>query len=124
MSCDTVFVNAAGRFSRKAVTPSRASAWLPVKQSMKDATPYTIPKEPGGWRSFTLAVLVHLALVALLWIGVRWQNERDPSTYRSRIDVRGEAVVEREVLRRDQSMGEFCWLALRETRGLDPADFG
>ncbi len=42
---------------------------------MKDATPYTIPKEPGGWRSFTLAVLVHLALVALLWIGVRWQNE-------------------------------------------------
>jgi colicin import membrane protein len=42
---------------------------------MKDATPYTIPKEPGRWRSFTLAVLVHLALVALLWIGVRWQNE-------------------------------------------------
>lgn len=42
---------------------------------MKDATPYTIPKEPGGWRSFTLAVLVHLALLALLWIGVRWQNE-------------------------------------------------
>jgi colicin import membrane protein len=42
---------------------------------MTDATPYTIPKEPGGWRSFTLAVLVHLALVALLWIGVRWQNE-------------------------------------------------
>jgi colicin import membrane protein len=42
---------------------------------MKDATPYTIPKEPGGWRSFTLALLVHLALLALLWIGVRWQNE-------------------------------------------------
>jgi colicin import membrane protein len=42
---------------------------------MNDATPYTIPKEPGGWRSFTLAVLVHLALVALLWIGVRWKNE-------------------------------------------------
>ena len=42
---------------------------------MTDATPYTIPKEPGGWRSFTLAVLVHLGLVALLWIGVRWQNE-------------------------------------------------
>jgi colicin import membrane protein len=42
---------------------------------MRDATPYSIPKEPGRWRSFTLAVLVHLALVALLWIGVRWQNE-------------------------------------------------
>lgn len=42
---------------------------------MRDATPYTIPKEPGGWRSFTLALLVHLALLALLWIGVRWHNE-------------------------------------------------
>lgn len=42
---------------------------------MKDATPYTIPKEPGGWRAATLALLVHLALLALLWIGVRWQNE-------------------------------------------------
>ena len=42
---------------------------------MNDATPYTIPKEPGSWRSATLAVLVHLALLALLWIGVRWQNE-------------------------------------------------
>ena len=42
---------------------------------MNDATPYNIPKEPGRWRAFTLAVLVHLALVAMLWIGVRWQNE-------------------------------------------------
>lgn len=42
---------------------------------MSDATPYTIPKEPGRWRALTLAVLVHLALLALLWIGVRWQNE-------------------------------------------------
>jgi colicin import membrane protein len=40
-----------------------------------NATPYNIPKEPGGGRAFALAVLVHLALVALLWIGVRWQNE-------------------------------------------------
>src|SRR6478735_4301295 len=46
---------------------------------MRDATPYSIPKEPGRWRSFTLAVLVHLALVALLWIGVRWQNETPTS---------------------------------------------
>lgn len=42
---------------------------------MNDARPYTIPKEPGGWRAATLALLVHLALLALLWIGVRWQNE-------------------------------------------------
>ena len=42
---------------------------------MNDASPYKIPKEPGRWRAFTLAALVHLALVAMLWIGVRWQNE-------------------------------------------------
>jgi len=42
---------------------------------MNDATPYTIPEEPGRWRAFTLAVLVHLLLLAFLWIGVRWQNE-------------------------------------------------
>jgi colicin import membrane protein len=42
---------------------------------MEDKTPYTIPEEPGRWRAFTLAVLVHLLLLAFLWIGVRWQNE-------------------------------------------------
>jgi colicin import membrane protein len=42
---------------------------------MTDATPYSVPKEPGRWRAITLAALVHAALFALLWIGVRWQNE-------------------------------------------------
>jgi oxygen-independent coproporphyrinogen-3 oxidase len=55
--------------------------------------------------------------------GVRWQNERDPSTYRSRVATAGHAVVEREELRREQAMGEFCWLGLRESRGLDPVAF-
>jgi colicin import membrane protein len=40
-----------------------------------DATPYSIPKEPGRWRAFALAALVHGALVGLLWFSVRWQNE-------------------------------------------------
>ncbi|MDB5762264.1 MAG: tolA [Herminiimonas sp.] len=42
---------------------------------MTDATPYTVPKEPGRWRAITLAAVVHAALLAFLWIGVRWQNE-------------------------------------------------
>lgn len=33
-----------------------------------------IPAEPGSWRAFSLAVLVHLALLGLLWFGVSWQN--------------------------------------------------
>lgn len=42
---------------------------------MSDATPYSVPKEPGRWRAITLAALVHAALFAFLWFGVRWQNE-------------------------------------------------
>lgn len=38
------------------------------------STPYSIPREPGRWRAITLALLVHAALLAFLWIGVRWQN--------------------------------------------------
>jgi len=42
---------------------------------MSEASPYTVPKEPGGGRALILATLVHAALVALLWFGVHWQNE-------------------------------------------------
>jgi len=42
---------------------------------MMDATPYSVPKEPGRWRAISLAVVVHLALLAFLWFGVRWQSE-------------------------------------------------
>jgi colicin import membrane protein len=42
---------------------------------MTDATPYTVPKEPGRWRAITLAALVHAALLVFFWIGIRWQNE-------------------------------------------------
>lgn len=42
---------------------------------MTDASPYIVPKEPGGWRAITLAALVHAALFIFLWIGVHWQNE-------------------------------------------------
>ena len=41
---------------------------------MTDATPYSIPKEPGRWRALTLALAMHGALVGLLWFSVHWQN--------------------------------------------------
>jgi colicin import membrane protein len=42
---------------------------------MTDTTPYSVPQEPGRWRSIVLAVVVHAALFAFLWIGIRWQSE-------------------------------------------------
>ena len=51
---------------------------------MTDATPYTVPKEPGRWRAITFAALVHAALFAFLWIGVRWQNET-PATIEAEV---------------------------------------
>lgn len=33
------------------------------------------PKQRGAWRALTLALIMHIALFAFLWIGVRWQNE-------------------------------------------------
>jgi colicin import membrane protein len=42
---------------------------------MSGSSPYQVPRQPGRWRAITLAVVVHLALVAFLWIGIRWQNE-------------------------------------------------
>ncbi len=42
---------------------------------MTDATPYIVPSEPGRWRALIFAGLVHAALLAFLWIGVRWQND-------------------------------------------------
>lgn len=55
--------------------------------------------------------------------GVRWQNERDPARYREKIERDGHAVAEHESLSRSQAQGEFCWLGLRENRGLDRGEF-
>lgn len=51
---------------------------------MSDRSPYSVPKEPGRWRALVLAALVHLALLAFLWIGVRWQNET-PATIEAEV---------------------------------------
>ncbi|HYD59219.1 MAG TPA: cell envelope integrity protein TolA [Noviherbaspirillum sp.] len=42
---------------------------------MTEATPYIVPKEPGGGRALVFAALVHAALFLFLWIGVTWQSE-------------------------------------------------
>ena len=38
------------------------------------ASPYQVPPEPGRWRAFALALLVHCALLGFLWVGVSWQS--------------------------------------------------
>ncbi|NMM29114.1 MAG: cell envelope integrity protein TolA [Glaciimonas sp.] len=43
---------------------------------MNESTPYSVPHEPGRWRAFALAAVVHVALFAFLWFGIRWQNEK------------------------------------------------
>lgn len=42
---------------------------------MSDSSPYSVPKEPGRWRAIGLALVMHAALLAFLWIGIRWQNQ-------------------------------------------------
>src|SRR4051812_12393039 len=42
---------------------------------MADSTPYSVPQEPGRWRSIVLAVVMHAVLFAFLWVGIRWQSE-------------------------------------------------
>jgi colicin import membrane protein len=51
---------------------------------MADHTRYSVPKEPGRWRALALAALVHLALLAFFWIGIRWQNET-PATIEAEV---------------------------------------
>ncbi|NMM37242.1 MAG: cell envelope integrity protein TolA [Glaciimonas sp.] len=51
---------------------------------MNESTPYSVPHEPGRWRAFALAAVVHVALFAFLWFGIRWQNEK-PHTVEAEI---------------------------------------
>ena len=51
---------------------------------MSSATPYFVPPEPGRWRAAALAAVVHAALLAFLWVGVRWQNDT-PTTIEAEI---------------------------------------
>lgn len=55
--------------------------------------------------------------------GRRWENLRDPAAWMTSIREKGTAVASEESLGRGEAMGETCWLALREVRGLDPTCF-
>lgn len=39
------------------------------------SSPYQVPRQPGRWRAITLAVVVHMALLAFLWFGISWQSQ-------------------------------------------------
>lgn len=52
--------------------------------AMTDATPHSVPPEPGRWRAITLAALMHLLLLVFLWVGVRWQNDT-PATIEAEV---------------------------------------
>ncbi|MEO8598661.1 MAG: cell envelope integrity protein TolA [bacterium] len=51
---------------------------------MNESPPYSVPHEPGRWRALVLAAVVHIALFAFLWFGIRWQNEK-PMTVEAEI---------------------------------------
>lgn len=42
---------------------------------MRDPAPYTVPKQPGGWKALALAIIVHIGLVVMLVIGMHWTIE-------------------------------------------------
>ena len=43
--------------------------------AIPSALQYYAPPDPGKWRAILFAAVVHMALFAFLWIGVRWQSE-------------------------------------------------
>lgn len=55
--------------------------------------------------------------------GVRWENLRDPNRWAEAVRSHGTAVASSERLDRRTAQGETCWLALRESRGLDLVGF-
>ncbi len=55
--------------------------------------------------------------------GRRWENVRDPGRWMDAVRERGTGIADTEALGRREAMGETCWLALRESRGLDPTAF-
>ncbi|MBM4259260.1 MAG: radical SAM family heme chaperone HemW [Deltaproteobacteria bacterium] len=55
--------------------------------------------------------------------GIRWSNERNPRRYMEKVITCGEARSVEDTLTRDQAMGEFMFLNLRQRDGFLPAAF-
>lgn len=51
---------------------------------MSSTVPYSVPQEPGRWQSIALAVIVHAVLLAFLWIGINWANNK-PETIEAEV---------------------------------------
>lgn len=64
---------------------------------MADTTPYSLPQEPGRWRAIALAVAVHAALVAFLWVGIRWQSETPVAVEAEVWDMQAKEAAPKEV---------------------------
>jgi oxygen-independent coproporphyrinogen-3 oxidase len=55
--------------------------------------------------------------------GKRWSNERNPRRYIDRALTNGDTASGEETLTREQAMGEFMFLNLRQLEGFLPAEF-
>ena len=55
--------------------------------------------------------------------GKRWSNERSPRRYMDRALTNGDTASEEETLTREQAMGEFMFLNLRQLSGFYPQAF-
>ena len=63
---------------------------------MKPATngsPYTVPPEPNRVPAILLALAVHAALLAFLWIGISWQNTEPVSVEAEVWDMKVESAA-------------------------------
>ena len=65
---------------------------------MADTTPYSLPQEPGNWRAVVLAVAVHVALIAFLWVGIRWQSETPVAVEAEVWDMQAKEAAPKAVL--------------------------
>lgn len=61
--------------------------------STTDGVPYRVPREPNPGSSLLMAVVVHAALLAFLWIGVSWQNNEPVSVEAEVWDMQTEAAA-------------------------------
>ena len=50
-----------------------------IERHFLNSPSLTFESRPTDWRSIALAAVVHVALLAFLWIGVQWQSKESPS---------------------------------------------
>lgn len=58
-----------------------------------NGVPYTVPPEPNKVPAIVVALLVHAALLAFLWVGVRWQNVEPTAVEAEVWDMKTEAAA-------------------------------